>query len=90
MVHKEPIALGRLVKQRLWLISDSQTGAICISGIVTKLAQYYGIDLDLLHPTNPILLDEIFIKNSEQFTSINEVWVWKHNVSEIKHMDAIF
>ena len=90
MVNKEPIQLGRFVQWRLWLISDSVTGAICVGGIVTKLAQYFGVDLDALHPTKPILLDDTFLKHSKQFTSINEAWVWKHDLGESEHIDALF
>ena len=75
---------------RLWLISDSITGAICVVGIVTKIAQFYGIDLDALHQTKPMLLDDTFIKHSKKFTSINEVWVWKHDLGESEHIDALF
>ena len=50
---------------RLWLISDSTTGAICVGGIVTKLTQFYGVDLDALHPTKPILHDDTFLKHSK-------------------------
>ena len=60
---------------RLWLISDSVIGAICVGGIVTKLAQFYEVDLDALHPTKPILLDDTFLKHSKQFTSLNEALV---------------
>ena len=65
MVNKEPIQLGRFVQWRLWLISNSITGAICLGGIVTKLAQFYGVDLYALHPTKPILLDDTFLKHSK-------------------------
>ena len=65
MIHKEPIQLERFVQWRLWLISDSVTDAICVGGIFTKLALFYGIDLDALHPTKPMLLNDTFIKNSK-------------------------
>ena len=90
MVNKEPIQLGWFVQWRLWLISDSTSGAICVGGIVSKLAQFYGVDLDALHPTKPILLDFTFLRNSKQFTSINEAWVWKHDLGESEHIDALF
>ena len=90
MVNKQLIQLGRFVQWRLWLISDSVTGAICVGGIITKLAQFYGVDLDVLHPTKPILLDDTFLKHSKQFTSINEALVWKHDLGESEHIDALF
>ena len=42
-----------------------------------------------MQPTKPILLNESFIKNSKQFTSINEVWVWKHDLRASEHLDAL-
>ena len=69
---------------------NSYSGAICIGGIVTKLARFYRIALDPLPSTPPVLLDDTFIKNSKQFISINEVWVWTHDIGESEHMNAIF
>ena len=56
LVKNEKIALGRFLQWRLWLISDSLVRAIGIGGIVTKLAQFFRIDLQNLPSIKPILL----------------------------------
>ena len=61
LIKDKKIALGRFLQWRLWLISDSLVGAICIGGIVTKIAQFYKIDLHSLPSIKHILLDETFI-----------------------------
>ena len=45
LVKNEKIALGRFLQWRIWLISDSLVGAICIGSVVTKLTQLFGIDI---------------------------------------------
>ena len=75
LVKNEKIALGRFLQWRLWLISDSLVGAICIGGVVIKIAQFYRIDLNSLPSLKLMLLDETFIRNSKQFTSLNKKWV---------------
>ena len=37
-----------------------------------------------------MILDDTFIKHSKQFTSINEVWVWKHDLGESEYIDTLF
>ena len=57
LVKNEKIALGRFLQWRLWLISDSLVGAICIGGVFTKLAQLFRIDLQNLPSLKPMILD---------------------------------
>ena len=75
LVKNEKITLGRFLQWRIWLISDSLVGAICIGGIVTKLAQFFGVDVQNLPSIKPLFLDETFIRNSKQFTLLNKKWV---------------
>ena len=75
LVKNEKIALGRFLQWRIWLISDSLVGAICIGGVVTKLAQFFRIDVQNLPSIKPLFLDETFIRNSKQFTLLNKKWV---------------
>ena len=72
LIKDENIALGRFLQWRLWLISDSLISAIYIGGIVTKIAQFYRIDLQTLSSLKPMLLDESFIRNFKQLTSLNK------------------
>ena len=65
LVEDENIALGRFLQWRLWLISDSLVGTICISGVVTKIAQFYKIDLHSLPSLKFMLFYETFIINSK-------------------------
>ena len=90
LIKDEKIALERFLQWRLWLISDSLVGAIYIGGVVIKIAQYYRIDLQNLPSLKPMLLDESFIRNSEQFTSLNKRWVWKHDLGKHENMEALF
>ena len=90
LVKNEKIALGRFLQWRLWLISDSLVGAICIGGVVTKLAQFFRIDVQNLPSTKPLLLDETFIRNFKQFTLLNKKWVWKHDLGEHENVKALF
>ena len=64
LVKNEKIALERFLQWRIWLISDSLVGAICIGGIVTKLAQFFRIDVQNLPSIKPLFLKETFIRNS--------------------------
>ena len=90
LVKNEKIALGRFLQWRIWLISDSFVGAICIGGVVTKLAQFFRIDVQNLLSIKPLLLDETFIRNSKQFTLLNKKWVWKHDLGDHENMEALF
>ena len=38
----------------------------------------------------PIFLDESFIRNSKQFTSLNKKWVWKHDLGDHENVEALF
>ena len=71
-------------------LDHSLVGAICIKGIVTKLAQFFRIDVSNLPSIKPLFLDEIFIRNSKQFTLLNKKWVWKHDLSDQASMHALF
>ena len=75
LVKNEPIALGRFIQWRLWLVSDSVVGAICIGGIITRLAQFFGVDVSKIPSIKPISLGEAFIQNSKQFTLMNKKWL---------------
>ena len=90
LVKNENIILGRFLQWRLWLISDSLVGVICIGGAVTKIAQFYRIDLHSLPSIKPMLLDETFIQNSKQFTSLNKKWVWKHDLGDHENVEVLF
>ena len=37
-----------------------------------------------------MFLDETFIRNSKQFTSLNKKWVWKHDLSDQENVEALF
>ena len=37
-----------------------------------------------------MLLDETFIRNSKQFTSLNKKWIWKHDLGEHENVEALF
>ena len=37
-----------------------------------------------------MFLDESFIRNSKQFTSLNKKWVWMHDLGDHKNMEALF
>ena len=71
LLNNEEVALGHWLQWRIWLISDSVSGSICIGGIVSRIAQYFGIALDHFDSTFYSLLDEKFIRNSNQFKKIN-------------------
>ena len=58
------------------MISDSVSGSICIGGIVSRIAQYFGIELDHFDSIPYSLLDEKFIRNSNQFKKVNNLFVW--------------
>ena len=90
LVKNEKIALERFLQWRIWLISDSFAGTICIGGIVTMLAQFFGIDVQNLPSIKPLFLDETFIRNSKQFTLLNKKCVWKHDLSDQKTVEALF
>ena len=90
LIKNEKIALGRFLQWRIWLISDSLIVAICIGGVVTKLAQLFRIDLQNLASIKPMFLDESFIRTSKQFTSLNKKWVWKHDLSDQENVEALF
>ena len=75
LVKNEKITLGRFLQWRIWLISDSLVSAICIGGVVTKLAQFLGINVQNLASIKHLFLDETFIRNSKQFTLLNKKWV---------------
>ena len=70
--------MGRWLQWRIWLISDSVSGSICIGGIIFKIAQYFGITLDRFDSIPYSLLDEKFIRNSNQFKKVNNLFVWKN------------
>ena len=90
LVKNEKIALGRFLQWRIWLISDSLVGGICIGGVVTKLVQFLRIDVQNLPFIKPLFLDETFISNSKQFTLLNKKWVWKHDLSDQASVEALF
>ena len=90
LVHDEKIALGRFLQWCLWLISDSLVSVICVGGVVTKLAQFFRVDLHFLPSIKPMLLDESFIKNSKQFTFLNKKWVWKYDLGDNENVEALF
>ena len=75
LVKNKKIALGRFLQWKIWLISDSLIGAICIGGVVTKLAQFFRIDVQNLPSIKPMFFDETFIRNSKQLTSLHKKWV---------------
>ena len=52
------------------------SGSIYIGGIVSKIARFYGIKVDHLEAMPPILLNDVFIKNSKQFSLVNEKLIW--------------
>ena len=90
LIKNEKITLCRFLQWRLWFISDSLVGAICIRGVVTKLAQFFRIDVQNLPSIKPLFLDETLIRNSKQFTSLNKKWVWKHDLSDQENVEALF
>ena len=90
LIKNEKIALGRFLQWRIQLISDSLVGAICIGGVVTKLAKFFRIDLHNLVSIKPMFLNESFIKNSKQFTSLNKKWVQKHDLGDRENVEALF
>ena len=90
LIKNEKIALGRFLQWRIWLISDSLVSAICIGGVVTKLAQFFRIDVQNISSIKPLFLDETFIRNSKQFTHLNKKWVWKHDLSDQASVEALF
>ena len=78
ILNNEEVALGRWLQWHLWLISDSVSGAICIGGIVSRIAQHFGISLKSNESIPYSLLDEKFIKNSNQFKKVNNLFMWKN------------
>ena len=90
LIKNEKISLGRFLQWRIWLISDSLGGAICIRGVVTKLAQFFRIDVQNLPSIKPLFLDETLIRNYKQFTLLNKKWVWKHDLSDQASVEALF
>ena len=60
------------------MISDSVSRSICIGGIISRIAQYFGIALDQFDSTPYSLLDEKFIQNFNQFKKVNNLYVWKN------------
>ena len=60
------------------MISDSVSGSICIGGIISRIAQYFGITLNPNESIPYSLLDEIFIKNSKQLKKVNNLFIWKN------------
>ena len=61
------------------MISDSVSGSICIGGIVSRIAQHFGISLKTSESIPYSLLDEKFIKNSNQFKKVNNLFIWKND-----------
>ena len=90
LVKNEKITLGRFLQWRIWLISDRLFGAICIRCVVTKLAQFFRIDVQNLPSIKPLLFDETFIRNSKKFTSLIKKWVWKHDFREHENVEILF
>ena len=70
--------MGRWLQWRIWLISDSVSGSICIGGIISRIAQYFGIALDRFDSIPYSLFDEKFIRNSNKFKKVNNLFVWKN------------
>ena len=66
--------MGRIFQWKLWLISDSISGNICIGAYVTKIAHHFGINTSSLDSIPSLLLDNSFIKNCRKFTRMNEMW----------------
>ena len=60
------------------MISDSVSGSICIGGIISRISQHFGITLKTSESIPYSLLDEKFIKNSNQFKKVNNLFVWKN------------
>ena len=79
--------LERWLQWRLWLASDSVSWILCIGGIITKIAFYFGINFNNLASIPPSLLDENLFKNSKQFKKVEEVWLWKYEEGERVNKD---
>ena len=60
------------------MISDSVSGSICIGEIVSRIAQHFGISLKISESIPYSLLDEKFIKNSNQFKKVNNLFMWNN------------
>lgn len=61
LIKNEQIPLGRFIEWRLCLVSDSVVGDICIGGIITRLAQFFRVDVSKLRSIKPLSLDKAFI-----------------------------
>ena len=83
MVDDDQIVLGKILQWRLWLVSDSISSSICIGGIMTKLANFYGLQLDNLECIPVILLNNTFVKNSKQLSFMENKWVWKGDAPQV-------
>ena len=77
-LNNEEVALGRWLQWRISLISDNVSRSICIGGIISRIAQYFGIALDHFDSTPYSLIDKKFIRNSNQFKKVNNLFVWKN------------
>ena len=75
ILNNKEVALGRWLQWRLWLISDSVSGAICIGDIVSRIAQHFGISLKSSESIPYSILDEKFIKNSNKFKKMNNLFI---------------
>ena len=75
LLNNEEVALGCWLQWRIWLISDNVSGSICISGIVSRIAQYFSITLDHFDSSPYSLLDEKFICNANQFKKVNNLFI---------------
>ena len=73
------VEIGRLFQWKLWLLSDSVSGNICIGAFITKIAQHFRINTSNLDSLPSILLDNTFIKNCRQFKRVNNIWYYKED-----------
>ena len=59
-------------------MSDSVSRSLWVGGIITKIANYFGITLKNFLSMPPPFLDENLLKNSRKFKHVRGLQVWKN------------
>ena len=75
LIENVDVELERCLQWHLWLFSYSVSEILCVSGIITKIANYFRINLNNVASIPPFFLDENILKNSRQFKKVRELWL---------------
>ena len=76
------VELGRRLQWHLWLANDNVSGTLCVGGIITRISNFFKINLNNIPSLPPSYLDENLLRNSRQFKVVRNIWVWKDKVGD--------